>query len=79
VGKTGFARAARTFDPPQKAYVFLGTPGDFMRFRGYEEPHKSGKLAENRRFFAKLKDVLLFCVLSYGASGIILSSGAPDA
>jgi len=47
------ARAAHTFDPPQKAGVFLGTRVIFAVSR-YEELHKIGKLAENRRFFAKL-------------------------
>ena len=39
VGKTGFARDAHTLR--------------FYAVSRYEEPHKIGKLAENRRFFDK--------------------------
>jgi hypothetical protein len=41
VGKTGFARDAHTLR--------------FYAVSRYEELHKIGNLAENRRFFAKMK------------------------
>ena len=43
MGKTGFARADHTLR--------------FYAVSRYEEPHKIGRLAENRRFFDKLKPV----------------------
>jgi len=43
---------AHTFDPPQKACVFLGTPGNFMQFRDTRNCIKSVKLAEDPRFSA---------------------------